>query len=268
MIPVAAQAAIEWSDVAPKPVSWLCVFPGRRVVHVAPAGQILCGRRVVRGPTLLESRPDAHTMGGTLGGRRLCRTCESVIVHRYGDRPRRLMPLSPADVACHLAASADEADVDRILLAAMSQLRPAALGKVFVTPTGSKTSLYPLVHKWRAWHRDTPAREARTEAGDLYAATRTGEPEPEATAPIVSTSPPGFPALSTGPDLADVEKCALLFAGWAFASPGRREAAIRDLFAIGATRYYQWLLALCGDVRAHAYAPITARRVHNGRRVA
>jgi len=63
------------------------------------------------------------------------------------------------------------------------------------------------------------------------------------------------------PDLTDHERAVLDFEGLLYRRPGAKEQAIKDRFAMTATRYYQRLGPLLSRPEALAYAPLTVRRL-------
>jgi hypothetical protein len=61
--------------------------------------------------------------------------------------------------------------------------------------------------------------------------------------------------------LNDHERALIDFAGRFYVHDGAREQAIRDLFGMSATRYWQQVNALLDRPAALAYAPVTVNRL-------
>ena len=69
-----------------------------------------------------------------------------------------------------------------------------------------------------------------------------------------------------GTDLSDRDRRILDFEHQWWKYAGSKEEAVKELFDLSPTRYYQLLTALLDDPDAWAYAPITVKRLRDARK--
>ncbi|MEN3307356.1 MAG: hypothetical protein V7603_3558 [Micromonosporaceae bacterium] len=84
-------------------------------------------------------------------------------------------------------------------------------------------------------------------------------PPPEA--PRIPRQPAGDEALVVDDGLTERERQVLAFERQWWKHAGAKEQAIRDLFELSATRYYQLLNALLDNPAALAYDPVLVQRL-------
>lgn len=91
------------------------------------------------------------------------------------------------------------------------------------------------------------------------------QPDPEASPGTATESSTASSATSAGGDLSDRDREILAFERQWWKYAGAKEQAVRELFGLSATRYYQVLNALIDSPAALAHDPMLVKRLRRMR---